>query len=103
LQTVRAFLSDPFSLSLSRMRPELAMMCFYGDLEGQETIVKRCDIVLVPVPSAAPIWSARETAYEPSRSSVHTESTGRHRGVATAIGAEVASTLAIVSCPYPLP
>ena len=74
-------------------------MMLYGLLERLGPIVKRCDIVLVPVPSAAPICSARETAYEPSRSPVHTESNVRHRGVTTATGAEVASTLAIVSSP----
>ena len=78
-------------------------MCLFRYLVSLVTIVTPWESALIPVPSAAPIWSARETAYEPSRSSVHTESTGRHRGVATAIGAEVASTLAIVSCPYPLP
>ena len=78
------------------------MMMLYGLLERLGPIVKRCDIVLVPVPSAAPICSARETAYEPSRSPVHTESTGRHRGVATAIGVEVASVIAAAERAYPL-
>ena len=78
-------------------------MILYGVLVALEPILKRSDTALIPVPSAAPIWSARERAYEQKRSSFATESTSRHRGVLTVIGAEVASTLAVVFCPYPLP
>ena len=85
------------------MLPEVAMMILYRLLVYCVTILKRCDTALIPVPSAAPIWSARERAYEQKRSSFATESTSRHRGVLTVIGAEVASTLAVVFCPYPLP
>ena len=84
------------------MLPEVAMMVLYRVLELCVTNVKRSDTALIPVPSAAPIWSARERAYEQKRSSFATESTSRHRGVLTVIDAEVASTLAIVFCPYPL-
>ena len=63
---VREVFSPCYRRSLSCIRPELAMMYLYRVLVSQVTIVKRCDIALVPVPSAAPICSARETAYEPS-------------------------------------
>ena len=63
---VREIRSPCYRRSLSCIRPELAMMCLYGDIVSRVTIVKRCDIALVPVPSAAPICSARETVYEPS-------------------------------------
>ena len=75
------------------------MMVLYRVLELCVTNVKRSDTALIPVPSAAPIWSAQERAYEQKRSSFATESTSRHRGVLTVTGAEVASTLAIVFCP----
>ena len=78
------------------------MMVLYRVLELCVTNVKRSDIALIPLPSTAPIWSARERAYEQKRSSFATESPSRHRGVLTVIDAEVASTLAIVFCPYPL-
>ena len=52
---MRGFLSRSFGFPLSRMLPDLAMWCLYGDLEGEVTIVKPCDLVLVPVPSAARI------------------------------------------------
>ena len=99
LQTVRQPQPRSYSLSLNRILPELAMRCLYGDLEGQETIVMPWNTAFIPVPSAAPIWSAQERAYEQKRSSFATESTSRHRGVLTVIGAEVASTLAVVFCP----
>ena len=58
--TVRPFRSGPYSYSPSGMLSELAMMMLYRVLVRFGPTVKRCDIALVPVPSAAPIWSARE-------------------------------------------
>ena len=41
--------SRSYSFSLSRILSELALMCLYGVLEGQATIVKPCDSALIPV------------------------------------------------------
>ena len=59
VELVRPFRSPPYRLSLSGMLPELAMWCLYGVLEGEATIVKRCDSVMFPVLSVAPRRSAR--------------------------------------------
>ena len=40
------------------------MMILYRLLVYCVTILKRYDTALFPVPSAAPIWSAQERAYE---------------------------------------
>ena len=54
LELVRALRSGSFNYSLSRTLSEVAMECLYGLLVPRVTIVKRCDIIVVPVPSVAP-------------------------------------------------
>ena len=84
------------------MLPELAIVCLYGDLEGQVTIVKPCDSALVPVPSAAPRRGVRGTTYGTSRPPVRKESTGEHDGVGVGIGAELAKVTRARSDPHPV-
>ena len=59
---MRGFLSSPYGRSLSGMLLELAMMIIYRDLVLCVTNVKRSDTALIPLPLAAPIWSAQERA-----------------------------------------
>ena len=95
--TVRALLSGSFGSSLSRILPELAMRCLYGDLVCGVTIVMPSESALVPVPSAAPKarrLSGRE--WRP-RATVPTESIGEHRGAVTAIDGDIADAISTVS------
>ena len=55
LELVRMMPDPLFGLCLIGMLPDLAMWCLYGDLASRVTILKPCDLVLVPVPSAARI------------------------------------------------
>ena len=102
LELVREPPSPLFGLCLSGMLPDLAMWCLYRVLVSRVTILKPCDSVLVSRAVGGTHLKWRETACGPSRWPVRMESIGEHRGVVTAIGAEVASVLAAVSCAYPL-
>ena len=51
---VRAFRPGCYGYSLSRMLPELAIMCLYGVLVSLVPIVMPCDSALIPVLPAAP-------------------------------------------------
>ena len=46
---MRELPSRSYSFSLSGILSELALMCLYGDLELEATIVKPCESVLVAV------------------------------------------------------
>ena len=99
---MRALRSGSFGCSLSRMLPELAIMCLYGDLEGQATIVEPCGSRFVPVPSAAPKRGVRGITYGTSRSSVGTESFREHDSIVTGIGAEHANATSTLSDALPV-
>ena len=75
LELVRELCSPPYGLSLIGMLPDLAMWCPYGDLVRQVTTVKPCDLMCVPVPSAAPGRSCAELTIEVALVSLH----GIHR------------------------
>ena len=71
LELVREPPSRSYGLSLIGMLPDLAMWCRYGDLEGEGPFLKPCDLMCVPVPSAAPGGPCAEQVVEIALVSLH--------------------------------
>ena len=79
------------------------MMMLRRYLVTEEPILKPCASRLDTVPSAAPFEVAERQRVGPREGQLAwNPSVGEHRGVVTAIGAEVASVLAAVFRAYPL-
>ena len=100
--TVRELCSPFYGCSLSRTLPELAIRCLYGDLVSRVTIVMPCGSALVPVQPGGTNLKWRRDSVWAWRWPFSSESINEHRGVVTAISADVASVLAVVVRAYPL-